>query len=104
MSFDAWFTLSIDAAWRVSIDSSLVDLRIVRESAGSFFEEPINLLYIVVPGTKMYVPETEEKKIYQFFFRIVVKPRLNLIKQDIMAIKPPRQRRQILYHSNYPKE
>ena len=66
MSFDAWFTLSIGAAWRVSIDASLVGLRIVSESAGSFFEEPINPLFIVVPGTKMYVPETEEK-IYQFF-------------------------------------
>ena len=60
MLFDAWFTLSIDAAWRVSIDSSLVDLQIVCESAGSFFEEPINPLFIVVSGTKMYVPETEE--------------------------------------------
>lgn len=56
MSFDAWFTLPIDAAWRVSIDASLVDLRIMRESVGFFFEEPINLLFIVVPGTKMYVP------------------------------------------------
>ncbi|KAF3495056.1 hypothetical protein DY000_02052889 [Brassica cretica] len=46
MSFDAWFTLSIGAAWRVSIDASLVDLRIVHESAGSFFEEPKNPLFI----------------------------------------------------------
>ena len=58
LSIDYWFTLSIDVAWRVSIDASLVDLRIVRESAGSFFEEPRNPLFIVVPGTKMYVPET----------------------------------------------
>ncbi|CDY67370.1 hypothetical protein HID58_065869 [Brassica napus] len=47
--------MSIDAAWRVSIDSSLVDLRIVRESAGFFFEEPKNHLFIVVPGAKMYL-------------------------------------------------
>ena len=49
------------AAWRVSIDSSPVDLRIVHESAGSFFEEPINPLFIVVPGTKMYVRENQKK-------------------------------------------
>ena len=60
LSIDYWFTLSIDVAWRVSIDASLVDLRIVRESADSFFEGPRNLLFIVVPSTKMYVPETEE--------------------------------------------
>ena len=38
-------------------------LWLVCESAGSFFEEPKNLFFIVVPGTEMYVPETEE-----FFF------------------------------------
>ena len=53
--------MSIAAAWRVSIDTSLVDLRIVRESAGFFFEEPKNRLFIVVTGTKMHVPETEKK-------------------------------------------
>ena len=61
LSIDFWFTLSIAAAWRELIDTSLVDLRIVHESAGSFFEEPIYPLFIVVPGTNMYVPETEEK-------------------------------------------
>ena len=66
MSFDAWFALSIAAAWRVSIDASLIDLRIVRESSSSFFEEPINPLFIVVPGTKMYVPEIEEKNLSVF--------------------------------------
>ena len=60
--------LSIDAAWRVSIDSSLVDLRIVRESADFFFEEPKNPFFIVVRGTKMYVPETQEQKFISFFF------------------------------------
>ncbi|KAF2540203.1 hypothetical protein F2Q68_00031128 [Brassica cretica] len=35
---------------KVSIDASLVDLRIVRESEGSFFEGPRNFLFIVVPG------------------------------------------------------
>ncbi|KAF3592384.1 hypothetical protein DY000_02023665 [Brassica cretica] len=48
LSIDFWFMLSIAAAWRVSIDTSLVDLRIVHESAGSFFEEPRNPLFIVV--------------------------------------------------------
>ena len=67
MSFDAWFTLSIVTAWRVSIDTSLVDLRIVHKPAGSFFEGHRNPLFIVVPGTAMYVPETEEKKIMIFF-------------------------------------
>ena len=52
--------MSIDAAWKVSINSYLVNLRIVRELAGSFFEEPRIPLFIVFPGTKMYVPETEE--------------------------------------------
>ena len=66
MLFDALFTLSIDVALRVSIDASLVDFRIVRESASSFFEEPRNHLFIVVPGTKMYVPETEEKHLLVF--------------------------------------
>ena len=60
LSIDFWFTLSIAVAWRVSINTSLVYLRIVHKPAGSFFEEPKNLLFIVVPGTKMYVPETEE--------------------------------------------
>ncbi|WZZ77981.1 hypothetical protein YC2023_098553 [Brassica napus] len=53
LSIDFWFTLSIVVAWRVSIDASLVDLRIVRESADSFFEGPRNLLFIVVPSTKI---------------------------------------------------
>ncbi|KAF2604913.1 hypothetical protein F2Q70_00025946 [Brassica cretica] len=48
LSIDFWSTLSIAVAWRVSIDTSLVDLRIVRESVGSFFEELINHLFIVV--------------------------------------------------------
>ena len=61
LSIDFWFTLSIAVAWRVSIDTSLVDLRIMHKPAGSFFEGPINPLFIVVPGTEMYVPEAEEK-------------------------------------------
>ena len=68
VSLDAWFTMSIDAAWRVSIDASFVDLWIVRESAGSFKEGPRNLVFIVIPGTKMYVPEIEEKILSVFFF------------------------------------
>ena len=67
LSIDFWFTLSITVDWRMSIDTSLVDLRIVRKPEGSFFEGPRNPLFIVVHGTKMYVPETEEKKIYLFF-------------------------------------
>ena len=78
-SIDFWSTLLIVVAWRVSIDTSLVDLRIVHESADFFFEEPINSLFIVVPGTKMYVPETYENFFINFFLT-VVKPRLNLTK------------------------
>ena len=58
--------MSIAIAWRVSIDTSLVDLQILRESAGFFFEEPKNPLFIVVNGTEMYVPETEEKQFMSF--------------------------------------
>ena len=92
LSIDFWSTLSIAVAWRVLIDTSLVDLRIVCESAGSFFEEPLNPLFIVVLGTKMYIPETEENILSVFL--TIVKPRLNLTKQDLMVIKAP-QRRQI---------
>ena len=61
LSVDSWFTLSINAAaWRVSIDTSLVDLWIVRESAGSFFEEPKNYLLIVTWYWDIYIPETKE--------------------------------------------
>ncbi|KAF2590850.1 hypothetical protein F2Q70_00040308 [Brassica cretica] len=45
LSIDFWFTLSITVAWRVSIDSSLVDLRIVHKPTGSFFEaEDVNYI------------------------------------------------------------
>ncbi|KAF3540802.1 hypothetical protein F2Q69_00022563 [Brassica cretica] len=55
MSIDGVVLLSIDDAWRVSIDASLVDLRIVRESACSFFEGPRNPLFIVVPSTETII-------------------------------------------------
>ena len=41
-----------------------------------------------------YVPQIEEK-IILLVFRTVVKPRLNLTRQDLMAIEDPRQWRQI---------
>ena len=44
---DWWCTLSIPAAWRVLIDTSLVDLRIVHKPACSFFEVPRNPLFII---------------------------------------------------------
>ena len=50
----------------MSIDDSLVDLRIVRESAGSFLKNP-KILSSLFSGTEMmYVPETEEKKLCEF--------------------------------------
>ncbi|KAF2530508.1 hypothetical protein F2Q70_00030956 [Brassica cretica] len=53
LSIDFWFTRSIAAAWRVSIDTSLVDLRIMHKPADSFFEEPRNPIFFVVPGTEI---------------------------------------------------
>ncbi|KAL0645494.1 hypothetical protein Bca4012_043785 [Brassica carinata] len=65
LSIDFWSTLSIAVAWRVSIDTSLVDLRIMRESVGFFFEELINHLFIVVLDEITFSEDLLKEDIYQ---------------------------------------
>ena len=106
MSIDTWWIVSIDAwistlpiaALRVS--TAFLDLWITHSKfCGSISKCHIPLLLLVL--ICLYLNRSKKNL---KFFRTIVKPILNLSKQDLMAIKAPRQWRQIWYHSNYPKE